>query len=123
MQLRGLAPNTQRSYVHYVAGFAQYFGKSPAELDLEAVRQYQLYLQNERKLSPESIHQYSSAVKFLYQITLETPWGNDCFPSLHRPRKLPIVLRQEEVLGFSITFRAARPRRAHDLLRRRTARQ
>jgi len=66
MQLRNLTPHTQKNYIHHVAGFAQYFGKSPEVLDIEAVRQYQLYLLNERKLSPETINQYISSVKFLY---------------------------------------------------------
>ena len=42
MHLRGLAPTTQRSYIHYVAEFAKYYNTSPERLDLEAVRQYQL---------------------------------------------------------------------------------
>jgi hypothetical protein len=44
MQLRNFAPTTQRSYVHYVADFALYFNRSPDQLDLEAVHQYQLHL-------------------------------------------------------------------------------
>jgi hypothetical protein len=59
MQLRNLAARTQKNYIAHVAGFAKYFGRSPAELDIEAVRQYQLYLLNERKLSPESVNQYT----------------------------------------------------------------
>ena len=31
MQLRNLAASTHRQYIAYVAGFAKYFGKSPAE--------------------------------------------------------------------------------------------
>ena len=62
MQLRNLAPATQRNYIHYVAEFAKYFRMSPEFLDLEAVRQYQLHLVNERKLSPQSVNQYVSAV-------------------------------------------------------------
>ncbi len=41
MQLRNFATTTQRSYTHYVADFAKYFNRSPQDLDLEAVRQYQ----------------------------------------------------------------------------------
>ena len=74
MQLRNLAVGTQKNYIAHVAGFAKYFGKSPAELDIEAVRQYQLYLLNQRKLSAESVNQYVSSVKFLYLTTLEMPW-------------------------------------------------
>jgi site-specific recombinase XerD len=92
MQLRNLAARTQKNYIAHVAGFAKYFGKSPDELDIEAVRQYQLYLLNERKLSPETINQYISSVKFLYLTTLEMPWTDEYFPRVRRSHKLPIVL-------------------------------
>ena len=112
MQLRNLAPGTQKNYIAHVAGFAKYFGKSPDELDIEAVRQYQLYLLQQRKLSPESVNQYVSAVKFLYLTTLEMPWTDEYFPHVRRPLKLPVVLSQEEVLAFfdhipSLKYRAA----------------
>ena len=112
MQLRGLAPTTQRSYLHYVTGFARFFNMSPDKLDLEAVRQYELYLLNERMISPESINTYISAIQFLYQVTLEMPWGKECFPRVRRENKLPVVLSPEEVARFfehvpSLKYRAA----------------
>src|SRR5271157_4811599 len=100
MLLRGLAPTTQKSYVHYVAGFAQFYHTSPEYLDLEDIRQYELFLLGERKLSPESINSFVSAVQFLYQHTLEVPWGKECFPRVRRPQKLPVVLSLEEVDRF-----------------------
>jgi integrase/recombinase XerD len=112
MQLRGLAPTTQRSYIHYVAEFAKYFGRSPEHLDLEAVRDYKLYLLNERKLAPESINAFIAAVQLLYTVTLDMPWDNASFPRLRRGRRLPVVLSREEVMRFfehipSIKYRAA----------------
>ena len=112
MQLRNFASGTLRNYVHHVANFAQYFGRSPDQLDLEAVRQYQLYLLQERKLSAQSINQYISAVKFLYLVTLEMPWTEEYFPRVRRPHKLPVVLSHEEMLQFfdhipSLKYRAA----------------
>jgi site-specific recombinase XerD len=112
MQLRNLTPATQRNYIHYVADFAKYFGVSPEKLDLEAVREYELYLLNERKLSPESINTFVTAVKFLYLQTLEMPWGNEQFPRVRRPHKLPVVLSQEELMVFfdyipTLRYRAA----------------
>lgn len=95
--MRGLAPTTQRSYIHYVADFAKFYNTSPEKLDLEAVRQYELYLLHERKLSPESINSFVSAVQFLYLVTLEMPWGKECFPRVRRAHKLPVVLSAEEV--------------------------
>jgi integrase/recombinase XerD len=100
MLIHGLAPTTQRSYIHYVAEFAKYYKTSPAKLDLEAVRQYELYLLNERQLSPESINSFVSAVQFLYLVTLEMPWGKEYFPRVRRPEKLPVVLSQDEVTRF-----------------------
>jgi integrase/recombinase XerD len=112
MQLRNLCPATQRNYVHHVAGFAKYFDKSPDPLDIEAVRQYQLYLLNERQLSAEAVNQYISSVKFLYLTTLEAPWTDEYFPRVKRPSKLPVVLSQEEIMQFfdnipSLKYRAA----------------
>ncbi len=100
MRLRGLASTTQRSYIHYVADYAKFYQTSPDQLDLEAVRQYELFLLHEKKLSPESINTFVSAVQFLYLVTLEMPWGKECFPRVRRPDKLPVVLSQEEVGRF-----------------------
>jgi integrase/recombinase XerD len=112
MQLRGLAPTTQRSYLHYVSDFANFYHTSPEHLDLEAVRQYELYLLHEKKMSPESINTFVSAVQFLFLVTLEMPWGKECFPRTRRANKLPVVLSPEEVARFlecigSLKYRAA----------------
>jgi integrase/recombinase XerD len=100
MRIRNLAATTQRSYVHYVAEFAQYFRRSPEHLDLEAVRQYQLYLVEERKLSPQSINSFVSAVQFLFLTTLEMPWSKEDFPRARLDHKLPVVLAPEELQAF-----------------------
>src|SRR5882724_304165 len=112
MQLRGLAPATQRSYLHYVEDYAKFFRQSPDQLDLEAVRQYEIHLLNERKLSPQSVNTFVSSVQFLYVTTLEMPWGKECFPRLRVGSSLPVVLDPEEVAQFfdyvpSLKYRAA----------------
>jgi site-specific recombinase XerD len=112
MQLRNLAPVTQRNYIAHAAAFAQFYGKSPEVLDQEAVREYLLYLLNERKLSAEGVNQQVSALKFLYLTTLEMPWTDEDFPRAKRPYKLPVVLSHEEMVLFfdhvpSLRYRAA----------------
>ena len=97
MQLRNLAPTTQRSYVHYVADFARYFNHSPELLDLDAIRQYQIHLLDDRHLSPQSVNTFVSAVSFLYRITLEMPWTKDSFPRPRIPQTLPVVPAPDEV--------------------------
>lgn len=100
MRIRNLASTTQRSYVHYAAEFARYFNCSPDKLDLEAVRQYHLYLADERKLSSQAINSCVSALQFLYLVTLEMPWEKSDFPRPRVEYKLPVVLAPEEVQRF-----------------------
>jgi len=112
MKLRGFSPGTIRQYTYHIEQFARYFHLSPAKLDLEAVRQFELHLLVEKKLSPESVNQFVSAAKFLYLQTLEMPWNDTDFPRAKRPHKLPAVLSQEEIVRFfenvpSLKYRAA----------------
>ena len=55
MGIRNLADNTQSAYLQQVISYAEHFHRSPEELGPEAVRAYQLYLMNIRRLSPSSI--------------------------------------------------------------------
>ena len=100
MQLRNFSAGTQRSYIHYVEGFANFYGRSPQYLGLDDVRNYQLHLAKERKLAPQSINCFAAAVKFLYTVTLEMPWGEENFTRLKVPERLPMVLSHEEVATF-----------------------
>ena len=100
MQLRNLSAGTQRSYIHYVTGYATYYDLSPAKLGLDDVRTHQLHLIEERQLSSNSINCFVSAVQFLYTVTLEMPWTKAQFSRMKVPEKLPVVLSEEEVLAF-----------------------
>jgi len=112
MQLRHLGPETQRSYLHYITGLARFYQTSPDQLSLEELREYQLYMINERRFSPESVNCFVSAAKFLYNVTLEAPWPDDALPRCRVPQKLPVVLSPAEVHELfqhvcSIRYRAA----------------
>jgi integrase/recombinase XerD len=101
MQVRNLSPNTQLSYLQQVSLFARHFGKSPAELGPEEIRIYQIYLTNEKKLCPGSIHIAVAALRFLYKVTLKKSWTlGDVLPLPKKQQKLPIVLSPEEVQQF-----------------------
>ena len=75
MQRRNFSDETQRSYTHYIAEYARHFSISPDQLAPEAIREYQLFLTNDRKMSPQSVNCFTAAAKFLYQTTLEMPWS------------------------------------------------
>lgn len=103
MQLRGLAVRTQESYVGAVKGLAQYYGKSPSELSDGELRQYLLYLKNEKKVAASTCNQVLSALKFLYRQTMGQEFPILDFVKPERRQKLPVVLSRGEVkqiLGY-----------------------
>jgi len=88
------------AYVHQVAAFARHFNKSPMLLGPEDIRTYQVYLTRERKLSASSLIVVTAALRFLYKVTLQKPWGVDLIPRPKTPQKLPVILSPEEVAHF-----------------------
>lgn len=100
MSIRNLADNTQSAYLQQITAYATHFHRSPEELDLEAIRAYQLYLTQTRKLSPSSVSVATGALRFLYKITLKRNWAIEEIPMPKRPFKLPVILSCEEVMHF-----------------------
>lgn len=101
MQVRNLALNTQESYLQQVSQFARHFNKSPELLGPEDIRTYQVYLTNEKKLSPGSVLIAVSALRFLFKTSLKKDWSfEDVIPTAKKPQRLPVVLSPEEVVQF-----------------------
>ena len=99
MRIRNFSPHTQQSYVLQVSLFARYFGKSPAQLGREEIRQYQIHLVNTKKLSPGSVLIAVAAIRFLYKVTLKREWTwAEAIPTCKKPQTLPIILSPEEVV-------------------------
>ena len=99
MTIRNLSPATQRSYIHAVSKFSQYFHRSPERLGLEDVRAYQVHLAS-KGVAWASLNQVVCALRFFYGVTL----GHGTIPEriayAREPRKLPIVLSADEVVSF-----------------------
>jgi len=97
MQLRGLSSHTQYVYVQHVLNLALYYGKSPADVTDEELRQYFIYLKDERKFSRSTSTVILCAIKFLFTHTLQRDWSA---LELVRPlpsKKQPVILSQDEV--------------------------
>ena len=73
MQLRGLAPLTQRAYLHAIEQFARSYGKSPVQISEEELRQYFLYLSNQKQVARSTATVALCAIKFLFEHTLRQP--------------------------------------------------
>jgi integrase/recombinase XerD len=51
LRLKNFSPNTIRVYMHAVAAFARFCGRSPEALGEEDVRKYLVHLVSDRRLS------------------------------------------------------------------------
>ena len=64
--LRGMSERTQEAYIHQVYHLAKFFRLSPDKLTELQVRQYLVYLAQERKLAASTVNQAVNAFRFLY---------------------------------------------------------
>ena len=97
MTVRNLSPATQRSYIHAVAKFSRFFGRSPDKLGLEDVRTFQVHLVA-GGMSWPALNQTVCALRFLYGVTLKQPDLPERIAYARTPNKLPVVLGAEEVV-------------------------
>ena len=64
MGIRNLADNTQSAYLQQIIAYSNHFHRPPEELGPEAVRAYQVYLTETRRLSPSSVSVATGALRF-----------------------------------------------------------
>jgi site-specific recombinase XerD len=100
-----------RDYVRAVKNFAVYLGCSPDKASAEDLPRYQLHLAKQH-ISPATINQTCSALRFFFKIMLERPYLVRHLAPLQQPRKIPTVLSQDEVARLieaapSLKYRAA----------------
>ena len=97
LERRNYSPNTVRSYLHAVEEFARHFRRSPEQLGPDHIREYQVHLFRDRKLSARTVAGQTAALRFLYVKTLRRSYLPDEIPFPKHSTRLPTVLSQEEV--------------------------
>jgi len=97
MQLKGLAERTQEAYVGAVRQLSQHIKKSPDRIDEEELREYFLYLKNEKQVADSTFSIALCGIKFFYEQTLKKEWHTLQLVRPDRKKKLPVVLSVEEV--------------------------
>src|SRR5215469_6692828 len=91
MTIRKFAPKTQHDYVQRVKDFASYLKRSPDTAKPEDVRGFQLHLASSVAGVPK-INVTISALRFFFNVTLDRPDLSRHLSSVHKPRKVPVVL-------------------------------
>ena len=97
MQLRGFAARTQEAYLSAVRQLAKHYRKSPDRIEEEELRQYFLFLKNEKHAARATCTIALCGIKFFFERTLGREWKTFEFLRPAKEKKLPVVLSRAEV--------------------------
>jgi site-specific recombinase XerD len=97
MQLRGLALRTQEAYINAVFQLSKRLKKSPDQINEEELRDYFLYLKNEKRVAESTFSIALCGIKFFFEHTLGKEWHTLQFTRPDRKKKLPVVFSMDEV--------------------------
>ena len=103
LQIAGLSERTQEAYLRAVRQLADHYGQKPDRLTERQVRDYFLFLKNEKKFAPATLKMAFYGIRYFYTHTVPRQW--DTLKKLRVPKqkKLPDVLTLDEVRRLSAT--------------------
>jgi len=96
MGMRKMRDRTQEAYIRGVRRLARFLGRSPDTATAEDLRRFQLHLVK-AGVSAITLNATLTAVKFLFQVTLDRPQLVAKIRQVRVEQKLPVVLSREEV--------------------------
>ena len=96
MTIRNFVAKTQTDYIRRIKNFAVFLGRSPDTATREDVRRYLLHLASSG-MGAATVNGTGSALRFLFDITLDRPDIVRHLPVAREPRKAPVILSPEEV--------------------------
>lgn len=97
LQLAGLSPLTQQSYLRVVRQLARHYQTAPDQLSEAQLRDYLLFLKNDKQFAASTLRLAYSGIKFFYTRTEPRDW--QFFKNLRIPKQkqFPDVLSINEV--------------------------
>jgi len=112
LQRRNYSQATVRAYLLAVRQFAAFFHRSPDQLGPDHIRRFQSYLLQEKKLSPRSVVQRVSALRFLFVKTSPRPYqpGTDTRSGRRMPPSALAILANCPSPEPQSRFNTHRPR-------------
>ena len=104
MILRGLSTKTIEAYTAAVKSLALYYNRSPEKISEEEIKQYLLFMIDEKNLTASTCNIAVSAFKFFFKNVVGSGSLVLNVPYRKRPKRLPVVLNQDELDRlFSVT--------------------
>jgi len=108
LRIRGFADRTRACYLDNMKRFVRHFMRPPDELTAQDVKDYQLYLAQERGVAWSTFNTHVCALRFFYREVLQVDWDVEQIPFQKSRRRLPVVLSRQEVrrlIDTTTTFR------------------
>jgi site-specific recombinase XerD len=102
-ELKGTPKTTGSVYSYLVNVFVKHLNDSGVSTDNLTDRDIQLFilhLKNDVKLSPGTINNYISAIKFYCTYVLGRAWSSYKVPRMKNQKTMPTIYSKEEVGGF-----------------------
>ena len=102
MRLKHMSRRTEQAYSYWIKQFILFHGtRHPQSLNAEEIREYLSYLAVERDVAASTQNLALNAIMFLYNQVLKKEVGSlDEIERAKRPKRLPTVFSQQEVLAI-----------------------
>jgi site-specific recombinase XerD len=98
MQIRNHSERTIGQYISLTGKFFEWLGKPPGKATRDDVRDFLLYMINEKGVVAGTYSQYRTALKFFFEITMGKPCVIERILTPKRAKTLPDVMSLDEVL-------------------------
>lgn len=110
LQLAGVSPGTQRAYLRAVRGLAQHFNLSPDKITEVQLREYFLFVKNEKRWAPGTLKVALFGIRFFYSQTVKRDWLTLRNLRIPKSHKLPAVMSITEVRAVIAAVKTAHNR-------------
>lgn len=97
LEMRGRSIETIKEYTSKVRLFQDYYDKSADQMGEKEILDYLYYLVTEKKITPQSVNTYNSALRFVYGVTLDVVLNYKKLPRLKQNRRIPQIFTKEEI--------------------------
>ncbi len=103
-ELKDTPESSRESYFRRFKAFTEFVqatnNKAVEDITYSDIQQYILYLKKEKALSPGTINNYISAIRFFYTHVLDKEWNKKKIPRMKREYNLPVIPPKEDVIAI-----------------------
>jgi len=97
--LRGLCENTEKEYLKSLSVFMKHYqGQQLEQMSEVEIRDFLLYLLNEKKRSAGTVNIYNSSLRFIFGAVLCKTLNYQMIPRRRIHRDLPIIMTKTEIV-------------------------